>query len=120
MKDVIVKSARTKKKNNEPAENINTTSMSYYKKIKRPQSALLVENSPSKQRLKQTKTQFNQDGFANHVKGLAKGSDLDRISKLAKKRLSREITQTYDLDTVLSNRSSGMNLKQLFSAQSMK
>jgi hypothetical protein len=90
--------------------------MAYYKKIRRPQSAMVVEGTSEYNPIKPK----IHGAFESHMQTLT-GEKIHpkRIAK-KKKKPSIEAKPKYNINTVLSNRSGAMNLDQLFSENSLK
>ncbi|CAI2365651.1 unnamed protein product [Moneuplotes crassus] len=90
-----------------PEEKITPTSMAYYKKIRRPQSAVAIPE------------QFK------HKADVQIGSSGAKISKKIKpknqtKKRQEKPRVKYDINTILSNRSQSMKIKEVFMGTSSK
>ena len=59
------------------------------------------------------------DAFSQHMKGIT-AREVEASTRLRSKRLSGAARPKYDFDTVVSNKSQAMNLRQLFSEQSVR
>ena len=104
--------------NANPDEQITPTSLAYYKKIRRPQSAIQIPGSFQGNNLGNN---FLKHGkFESHITKLTTKKD-KRSKKINRKSLkSVPKVKKYDINTILSNKSGGMNLKDLFLDHSFK
>lgn len=96
----------------EQIETITPKSMAYYKKVRRPQSAIAPVGT-SKNRIIRNKI---HGAFESHMKTLT--TEKAKPRRIAKKKASLEPKPKYSVNTVLSNKSGALNLKQLFSENS--
>lgn len=86
--------------------------MAYYKKVRRPKSAI-VPKGISKNHMILGRI---HGAFESHMQTLT--AEKAKPRRIAKKKASLEPKQRYSVNTVLSNKSGALNLKQLFSENS--